>query len=122
MSTPRPGSAGATRVCPHCKVTILETAAVCPSCKHHLRYDESAASRRISPVVTPLQVEGTVQHPPEGGPWEYTVVLVIRNDAGKEIARQVVGVGAMQPGEQRSFSLAVEVVQRDDLPGKSRRH
>ena len=122
MSTPRPGSAGATRVCPHCKVTILETAAVCPSCRHHLRFDESAASRRISPVVTPLQVEGTVQHPPEGGPWEYTVVLVIRNDAGKEIARQVVGVGAMHPGEQRSFSLAVEVVQRDDLAGKSRRH
>ena len=123
MSTPRPGSAGATRVCPHCKVVILETAAVCPSCKHHLRFDESAASRRISPVVTPLQVEGTVQHPPDGGPWEYTVVVVVRNEAGKEVARQVVGVGALQPGEQRSFSMAVEVVQRDDLAGgKFRKH
>lgn len=124
MSTPRPGSAGATRVCPHCKTVILESSAVCPSCKHHLRFDEAALTAlRAAQVATPLRVEGTVQHPSDGaGPWEYTVVVVIRNDRGQEIGRQVVGVGAMQPGEERSFSLAVEVVQRDDLRGKFRRH
>jgi len=123
MSTPRPGSAGATRVCPHCKTTILESAAVCPSCKHHLRFDEAALTAlRAMPVATPLRVEGTVRHPADGGPWEYTVVMVIRNDRGEEINRQVVGVGAMQPGEERSFSLSVEMVQRGDLKGKFRRH
>ncbi|GAB2506187.1 hypothetical protein GCM10027084_20840 [Pseudoxanthomonas sangjuensis] len=123
MSTPRPGSAGATRVCPHCKTTILESAAVCPSCRHHLRFDEAALTAlRAMPVATPLRVEGTVRHPADGGPWEYTVVMVIRNDRGEEINRQVVGVGAMQPGEERSFSLSVEMVQRGDLKGKFRRH
>jgi hypothetical protein len=37
------------------------------------------------------------------------VVLTIKNDRGEEITRQVVGVGALNPQEQRSFSLAVEV-------------
>ncbi|MFT3756030.1 MAG: FxLYD domain-containing protein [Pseudoxanthomonas sp.] len=123
MSAPRPGSAGATRACPHCKTVILESASVCPSCRHHLRFDDAAITvMRARPVATPLHVEGTVQHPADGGPWEYTVVVVIRDDRGNETGRQVVGVGALQPGEQRSFSLAVEVVQRDDLKGKLRRH
>jgi hypothetical protein len=37
------------------------------------------------------------------------MVLTIRNERGEEIARRLVGVGAMQPGEQRSFSLSVEM-------------
>jgi len=37
------------------------------------------------------------------------VVLSIRNDRGEEVTRQVVGVGAMQPHEQRSFVLSVEL-------------
>ncbi|MEL1264704.1 hypothetical protein [Pseudoxanthomonas putridarboris] len=108
MSQPRPGSAGATRTCPHCKATILESAAVCPACRHHLRF-EPGAGAHAAPVITPLRVEGTIRHPADGEPWEYSVVLSIRNDRGEEIARQVVGVGAMQPNEQRSFALAVEV-------------
>ena len=49
MSTPRPGTAGATRSCPHCKTVILESASVCPACKHHLRFDEAAAvAQRIA--------------------------------------------------------------------------
>ena len=35
---------GRTRVCPHCKATILESAAVCPQCKHHLRFGVAAAA------------------------------------------------------------------------------
>jgi len=54
-------------------------------------------------------VEGTIRHPSVGEPWEYTVMLSIRNDRGEEIVRQVVGVGALQPEEQRTFTLSVDV-------------
>jgi peptide/nickel transport system ATP-binding protein len=60
MSTPRPGTAGATRSCPHCKTTILESASVCPACKHHLRFDEAAiTARRAAETIVPLRVQGT---------------------------------------------------------------
>jgi hypothetical protein len=65
----------------------------------------------------PLRVQGTVKHPAEGAAWEYTVVLTIRNGRGDEIARHVVGVGAMQVDEERTFTLAVEAVPRNDLKG-----
>ena len=118
MSTLRPGTAGATRSCPHCKTTILESASVCPACKHHLRFDEAAvAARRAAETIVPLRVQGTVKHPAEGAAWEYTVVLTIRNGRGDEIARHVVGVGAMQASDERTFTLAVEAVPRNDLKG-----
>ena len=116
MSTSRPGTAGATRSCPHCKTVILESASVCPACKHHLRFDEAAAvEQRMAETIVPLHVQGTVRHPPEGPAWEYTVVLTIRNDRGVEIARHVAGVGAMQANEERTFTLSVEAVPRGDL-------
>ena len=116
MSTPRPGTAGATRSCPHCKTVILASASVCPACKHHLRFDEAAAvAQRMAETIVPLHVQGTVRHPPEGPAWEYTVVLTIRNDRGVEIARHVAGVGAMQANEERTFTLSVEAVPRSDL-------
>jgi len=34
----------------------------------------------------------------------------IRNDRGEEIARKLIGVGAMNPNEQRTFTLSVEAV------------
>jgi hypothetical protein len=43
------------------------------------------------------------------------VVLVIRDNSGIEVTRQVVGVGALQPSEERSFTLSVEVFGRADL-------
>ncbi|MCA0395569.1 MAG: hypothetical protein LCH70_15890 [Proteobacteria bacterium] len=113
MSAPRPGAAGATRACPHCKTTILESAVICPACKHYLRYDSPNAA--AGPVTTALQVEGSIRHPAEGGAWEYSVVLTIRDDEGNEIARQVVGVGAMHAGEERTFNLAVEVMPTNDM-------
>jgi hypothetical protein len=77
-------------------------------CKHHLRFDPGAASR-ATPSFTPLRVEGTIRHPAVGEAWEYSVLLTIRNDRGEEIARQVVGVGALQGNEGRTFTLAVDV-------------
>jgi hypothetical protein len=112
--TSRPGTAGKTRICPHCKSTILESASVCPACQHHLRFDPAAAAIRAQQTTTALRVEGTVRHPPEGEAWEYSMVLSIRNDRGEEIDRKLVGVGAMRPGEQRTFALSVEIVAAGD--------
>jgi hypothetical protein len=44
-----------------------------------------------------------------GEAWEYSMMLTIRNERGEEIARQQVGVGALQPAEQRTFTLSVDV-------------
>jgi hypothetical protein len=110
MTSTRPGSPGATRTCPHCRATILESSSVCPACKHHLRFDPKAATTaRTQQSVTPLMVEGKVRHPPGGEPWEYTVLVTVRNEKGEEVARQLVGVGALKPDEERTFTLAVEV-------------
>jgi len=68
------------------------------------------AEKRAMATFSPLKVEGRVQHPSAAGePWEYSVVLAVRNEKGEEITRKVVGVGALQGGEQRSFQLSVEV-------------
>ncbi|HVR81142.1 MAG TPA: hypothetical protein VHF02_03510 [Luteimonas sp.] len=107
MSSARAGTAGTTRVCPHCKTTILDSASVCPSCKHHLRF-ETIAQRALE-SSSALRVEGTIRHPSDGQPWEYSVVLTIRNDRGEEVARQVVGVGGLRANEQRTFTLDVEM-------------
>jgi hypothetical protein len=108
MTITRQGPPGTTRICPHCRATILESASVCPACQHHLRFDPGMAERS-PPSFMPLRVEGTIRHPAVGEAWEYSVMLSIRNDRGEEIARQVVGVGALHPAEQRTFTLAVEV-------------
>jgi hypothetical protein len=76
---------------------------------------------RQTPSFQPLTVEGTIRHPPVGEPWEYSVMVSIRNDRGEEITRQVIGVGALHPAEQRTFTLAVEVFTPADAKvlGKS---
>lgn len=105
----RTGAAGKTRTCPHCRATILESAAVCPACRHHLRFDSRQPQDRAATGEVALGVEGTFRHPPVGEPWEYTVVVVIRDERGEETARKVVGVGSLSPGEQRTVELKVEV-------------
>ena len=120
MSTLRPGEPGATRDCPHCRETILESAVVCPACRHYLRYGVGADAPAAPPALTPLCVEGSIRHPPEGEPWEYTVVVSIKNDRGVEIARKLIGVGALNAHEQCTFTLSVEAVAATGKrPGKS---
>ena len=109
MSSARAGMPGATRQCPHCRETVLESAAVCPQCRHYLRY--AGAETSPTPALAPLRIEGSIRHPAEGDPWEYTVVVAIRNDRGEEIARKLIGVGAMNPSEQCTFTLSVEAVE-----------
>ena len=94
----RAGTPGATRTCPHCRETILESATVCPSCKHHLRYGAPPVAGDAQAAVTPLRVEGSFRNT-QGSAW----------DRGEEIARRLVGVGAMQPDEPRTFTLSVEM-------------
>ena len=112
MSMARAGTPGTTRSCPHCRTTILESAVICPACRHHLRFATEAAKRPI-PSFESLRVEGTIRHPAVGEAWEYAMTLSIRNDRGEEIVRQIVGVGALQPSEERTFTLAVEVFTPD---------
>ena len=121
MSSVIPGAPGATRHCPHCRETILESASVCPACGHYLRYGARADVAQ-EPAVTPLRIEGCIRHPADGEPWEYTVVVSIWNDRGEEIARKLIGVGAMNPDEQRTFTLSVEAVSAKARPKVGTKH
>jgi len=107
VSTTRPVSPGKSRKCPHCRADILESASVCPACRHHLRFGQAAeqAGTRFSA----LHVEGTIRHPAGTDAWEYSVVIAIRNQKGEEIARQIIGIGAMQGADLRTFDLSVDV-------------
>jgi hypothetical protein len=102
------GTAGKARLCPHCKATILQSATICPACDHSLRFD-SQRKRRAPPSFSPLRVEGTIKHPVAGEAWEYSIVLSILDANEKEITRQVVSVGVLNPDEQRTFRIGVDV-------------
>ena len=111
----RPVAAGKTRTCPHCKATILESLSTCPGCLHHLRFDQEAAKRQVA-ATSALRVEGVIRHPALEDPWEYFVVICVRNDRGEELTRQVVSVGALQSSEKRTFSLSVEMMPQQAPP------
>jgi hypothetical protein len=108
MSSVRPVSPGKTRTCPHCKAVILESASVCPGCQHHLRFGSDAANQVESRNA--LQIEGCIKHPVDEEPWEYTVVVYVRNERGEEVARHVINVGALAKSEERLVTLSVDVL------------
>jgi hypothetical protein len=85
---------------------ILQSAAVCPSCRKHLRF---IPGTEALPTFSPLRVEGSIRHRNVGEAWEYSVLVTISNDRGEEVGRQIVGVGALQSGEGRTFTFSVEV-------------
>ena len=114
MTGPRATSVGATRTCPHCKAVILQSASVCPSCRKHLRFDPVADEAAPVPTYSPLRVEGTVRHPAEGAGWEYAIMVSITNERGEELTHRLVAVGAIPPGAQRTFTVAVEMYAPDD--------
>lgn len=100
---------GQARTCPLCKASILESASVCPACRHHLRFDSRGGPREYA-SFHPLRVESTIRHPADAEAWEYSIVLAIRDERGEELTRQVLGVGAIKPAEERTFELSVEVL------------
>ena len=114
MTAARHGSIGATRVCPHCKATILASASVCPACQHHLRFNPSTGGPSASGVRPTgriaMRIEGTSGHESAEQGCEYCVVVSITNRLGERIARQVIGVGALGPGERHGYSLSVELM------------
>jgi hypothetical protein len=106
----RQSEPGTTRTCPHCRETILDSAVVCPVCRKHLRFDSRPATARTGATFSPLRVEGTFVHPSDAEPCEYTVFATVSNERGEEIERRVLGVGALQPGERRTFAIGVEII------------
>ena len=108
MSVARQGAVGATRICPHCKATVLLSANICPGCQHHLRFN-SGSTEPQAVGLSALRVEGSIHHP-DNEPCEYCVVVSISNERGDKLARQVVGVGALTPGERHQYSFSVEMV------------
>jgi hypothetical protein len=109
MSAARPSTLGATRVCPHCKATVLQSANICPGCQHHLRFNTVNAEPQAQ-AVSALRIEGSIHHATRGEQCEYCVVVSIANEKGEKIARQVVGVGALQAGERHKYSFSVELL------------
>jgi hypothetical protein len=114
MSVARQGALGATRICPHCKATVLQSANVCPGCQHHLRFNVANNEPQVQ-GHTAMRLEGIIQHPSRSE-CEYCVVISITNEQGEKLARHVVGVGALAPGELHKFSFSVDVI-----PGRGKR-
>ena len=100
---------GATRTCPHCRATILESSIVCPGCRHHLRFDKDAKPGAAAATHTTWQIDGTIDAERTDSASEYSILITVRNERNEEIARQIVNVGALQGAERRTFSLSVEM-------------
>ncbi len=62
MSVVRQGALGATRVCPHCKATVLQSANICPGCQHHLRFNAAANAEPQTAGAAAMRIEGSIQH------------------------------------------------------------
>jgi acetyl-CoA carboxylase beta subunit len=112
---------GATRTCPHCRATILESAIVCPGCKHHLRFDKDARPGAMAETKTAWQVEGTLDAERMDAASEYSILIKIRNERNEEVARQVINVGVLQGAERRTFTLSIEMSEpKPTLPPRRR--
>lgn len=94
--------------CPHCGEQILRSAGICPACQRRLQVDALTPATSAQGAITPLRVEGIIRHPGDEAAWEYSVLVEIRDPQGKVLARRVVGVGAIHPGESRGVMLSVE--------------
>ena len=73
-----------------------------------MRFDSEA--QKQTAARSALKIEGKIQHPTNEEPWEYCVVISVKNEKGEEVARNVVNVGALQGTEHRTFVLSVDVV------------
>jgi hypothetical protein len=47
-------------------------------------------------------------------------VVSISNERGEKIARQVVGVGALHPGERHSYTFSVDLMPARGAPERKR--
>ena len=104
------GVTGEAWNCPHCSERILRSSVICPACQRHLRFDAVTAPRPARVTICPLSVDGTIRHPGTEPEWEYSVLIEVHDGGGEMLARRVVGVGALHPGDTRKFTLRVEVL------------
>jgi hypothetical protein len=74
-----------------------------------LRFNSANAEPQAE-SVSAMRVEGSIQHAAREESCEYCVVVSITNERGEKIARQVVGVGALQPGEKHKYSFSVDLM------------
>ena len=102
--------AGASWNCPHCGERILRSAASCPACRRHLRFEAVTSVKPTRAPVCPLSVDGSIRHPGNEVSWEYSVLVEIHDGNGDMLARRVVQVGPLRPGDSRKFTLKVEVL------------
>ena len=109
MSVARQGTFGATRICPHCKATVLQSANICPGCHHHLRFNAANAEPQTAGLPA-VRIQGSIHHPTLDEQCEYSVVISITNEQGEKVARQVIGVGALQPGERHIYSFSIDLM------------
>ena len=70
----------------------------------------SALAFGTRPDLSAMRIEGSIRHAVRDESCEYCVVVSITNERGEKIARQVVGVGALQPGEKHKYSFSVELM------------
>ena len=112
MAVARPNPVGATRVCPHCKAVVLQSASICPGCHHHLRFNTGVAAGPDAQAkpLSALRIDGSIKHANRDEQCEYCVVVAITNERGEKLARHVVGVGALQPNERHNYSFSVELM------------
>ena len=103
------GATGETWNCPHCGEQILRSAASCPACQRRLRFEAVTHPRSAQSSVCPLSVDGVIRHPGSEGAWEYSVLVEVYDPKGEKLARRVIAVGAIPPGETRMFTLRVEL-------------
>jgi hypothetical protein len=57
-----------------------------------------------------MRIDGSIHHPLRDESCEYCVVISITNERGEKIAREVVGVGALQPGERHKYTFSVDLI------------
>jgi hypothetical protein len=89
----------------------LQSANICPGCHHHLRFNTVGGPKaEQTTAVSAMRIEGSIHHPVRDEQCEYCVVIAISNERGEKIARHVVGVGALQPGEKHKYSFSVDLM------------
>jgi hypothetical protein len=74
-----------------------------------LRFENRRGDEPRPASEVALKVSGQFSRSAAAGPGEYHVVVVIRDAGGTELARKVIGVGGLAPGEERRVDLSVEI-------------
>jgi hypothetical protein len=84
-----------------------------------LRFNSANADPQVE-AVSAMRIEGSIRHAATDESCEYCVVISITNERGEKIARHVVGVGALQPGERHKYTFSVDMMPVRAFPDRKR--